>query len=82
MIGYWSSGVLRGVCILGSNLVISEPASEAATDGFAEYARRQGIPFWVAVGPDKTIARFLESYGRDTRTILLERGEQSLYEYL
>lgn len=80
MIGYWNAGALEGVCILGSNLVISEPASETAIDAFGEYARRQGIQFWVAVGPDATIARFLESYGRNTRTIHLERGEQALYE--
>ena len=80
MIGSWTGGRLDGVCILGSNLVISEPASEAAIDGFAEYARRQGIPFWVAVGPDRTMERFLRSYGRQTRVIHLERSDQVLYE--
>jgi ribosomal protein S18 acetylase RimI-like enzyme len=79
LIGHWSAGQLAGVCILGSNLVISEPASHTAIEGFAEYARRLGVPFWVAVGPDATIQHFLESYGRDTRQIRLERGNQVLY---
>ncbi|MBD90779.1 MAG: hypothetical protein CL940_10605 [Deltaproteobacteria bacterium] len=80
MIGSYRAGTLDGVCIVGSNLVISEPASDAAIDAFAEYARRQGIPFWVAVGPDATMDRFLTAYGRDTRKIHLERGSQLLYE--
>ena len=80
MIGHWRDGHLDGVCILGSNLVISEPASDEAIEAFGEYARRQGIPFWVAVGPDRTMSRFLESYGRETRRIQLERGDQVLYQ--
>ena len=80
IIASWRAGELDGICILGSNLVISDPSSDAAIDSFAEYARRQGIPFWVAVGPDRTISRFLEGYGRGTRSIHLERGEQILYE--
>ena len=80
LVGFWSGGLLRGVCILGSNLLISSPASEAAIDGFAEYTRRLMVPFWVAVGPDAIVQRFLERYGRETRTIRLERGGQMLYE--
>jgi ribosomal protein S18 acetylase RimI-like enzyme len=80
VIGYWNAGALEGVCILGSNLVISDPASDSAIDAFGDYARREGILFWVAVGPDKTMARFLETYGRDTRRIHLERGDQGLYQ--
>jgi ribosomal protein S18 acetylase RimI-like enzyme len=79
LIGHWSAGQLAGICILGSNLVISEPASAGAIEGFAEYARRLGIPFWVAVGPDLAIQDFLSAYGRDTRRIRLERGNQVLY---
>lgn len=79
MIGFWRAGALQGICVLGSNLVISTPASHAAVAAFGDYARRSGVQFWVAVGEDATVLRFLDSYGRGNRQIRLERGGQVLY---
>ncbi|MEE2780270.1 MAG: GNAT family N-acetyltransferase [Myxococcota bacterium] len=79
IVGYWRGGELEGICVLGSNLVISEPVSEEAIETFADYARRSRAAFWVAVGEDTTIDRFMNLYGRQARDIRVERGGQVLF---
>ncbi|MGM0577353.1 MAG: GNAT family N-acetyltransferase [Myxococcota bacterium] len=79
LVGHWRDGRLDGLCILGSNLVISRPASDEAVDAFAEYARRSRFRVWVAVGDDATIDRFMSAYGRTWRPIRIERAGQALY---
>ena len=79
LLGHWSGGELTGVAIFGSNLVLSTPCSPDARDAFARYARTEGFRVWVVVGEDETIDAFMDTYGRRTRPILLERPGQRLY---
>ena len=79
LLGYVVEGRLQGVCCIGSNLNISMPCSPEAVETFADFARRGGIPFWVAVGPDATIKRFMDLYGRKSRAVRAERSGQVLY---
>ena len=79
LLGHWSEGVLTGVAIFGSNLVLSTPCAPSARDAFARYARAEGFRVWVVVGEDATIDAFMRTYGRQTRSTLLERSGQKLY---
>ncbi|MDP6942903.1 MAG: hypothetical protein QF464_02040, partial [Myxococcota bacterium] len=79
LLGHWTDGVLDGVAVFGSNLVLSTPCSDAACEGFARYARAKGFRVWVAIGEDALIERFMATYGRTHRRIALERTGQRLY---
>ncbi|MGB0591221.1 MAG: GNAT family N-acetyltransferase [Myxococcota bacterium] len=79
LLGHWSEGLLTGVAIFGSNLVLSTPCTPSARDAFARYARAEGFRVWVVVGEDATIDAFMATYGRQTRPTLLERPGQKLY---
>lgn len=79
IVGCWRGGQLEGICVLGSNLVISHPASVESIEMFADYARRCRAAFWVAVGEDGAIDRFMGLYGRQARDIRIERGGQLLF---
>lgn len=78
-VGYYAGGELEGVVCIGSNLVVSEPCSERALDGFASFARSAGYAVRVAVGPDDLIDGFMGRFGRDDDDIALERPAQLLY---
>lgn len=78
-VGYYSGGELEGIVCIGSNLVVSEPCSERALDGFASFARTAGYIVRVAVGPDAKIDGFMRRFGRELDDIALERPEQLLY---
>ena len=79
IIGHWVGGALDGICIFGSNLVISAAATERAVDAFAQFARTSRFGVWVAVGEDRHIDLFMRTYGRRERRIRVERGRQLLY---
>ncbi len=79
IIGHWVAGELDGVCIFGSNLVISATATERAVDAFDEFARTSRFRVWVAVGEDRHVDLFMRIYGRRERRIRIERGRQLLY---
>lgn len=78
-VGYYAGGELEGVICIGSNLVVSEPCSERALDGFAGYTRSAGYLVRVAVGPDAQIDGFMQRFGRVDDDIALERPAQLLY---
>jgi hypothetical protein len=78
-VGYYAGGALEGVVCIGSNLVVSEPCSERALDGFASFARSAGYLVRVAVGPDICIDGFMRRFGRVDDDIALERPAQLLY---
>lgn len=82
VVGHFDRGALDGLCIFGSNLVVSWPASEASLASFAEYARHARFRIWVAVGEDRALARFMGYYGRRFRSVRVERGGQALYRLL
>ena len=79
LLGHWRGGELDGICVFGSNLVLSARASDAAVAAFAEYALRSRFRMWVTVGEDDTVDRFMAAYGRERRGIHIERGGQRLY---
>lgn len=78
-VGYYAGGQLEGMVCIGSNLVLSEPCSERALDGFAGFARSAGYLVRVAVGPDPQVDGFMRRFGRVDADIALERPAQLLY---
>jgi ribosomal protein S18 acetylase RimI-like enzyme len=79
MLGHWVDGQLDGICVFGSNLVFSKPASDEAITAFADYARKANFRVWVIVGEDRGVDRFMARFGRRERTIRVERPDQRLY---
>ncbi|MCB9728689.1 MAG: GNAT family N-acetyltransferase [Deltaproteobacteria bacterium] len=79
MLGHWTAGELDGICVFGSNLVFSRPASDAAIVAFADYAAQARFRVWVIVGEDRGVDRFMDRYGRGQRGIRVERPDQRLY---
>ncbi|MEZ4264786.1 MAG: GNAT family N-acetyltransferase [Myxococcota bacterium] len=79
MLGHWTGGELDGICVFGSNLVFSRPASDVAIAAFADYARQAQFRVWVVVGEDRGVDRFMARYGRAQREIRVERPDQRLY---
>jgi hypothetical protein len=78
LIGWWVGGTLTSVAAIGSNLALSDHASDEALAAFAGYARESDLRARIVVGPDTLVGRFMEFYGDDR--MVLDRPDQRLFE--
>jgi GNAT superfamily N-acetyltransferase len=81
LLGWREGGVIVSVAAIGSNLALSDTASDDALAAFAGYAReseQQSRMLRIVVGPDALVARFMTIFGR--QTVALERPAQHLLE--